>query len=83
MVSTHKKWSTVKRKLFEMFLKTIDWKLIWKFCVTIICGLHVDRTSRISVKNMMKNIVIIDTLVHLSTIIKNIELLKGWRTLIR
>ena len=42
------KWSTVRRKLFEMFLKTVDWKLIWKFCVTIICGLHFDRTSRIS-----------------------------------
>ena len=30
-----------------MFLKIIDWKAIWKFCVTIICGLHFDRTSRI------------------------------------
>ena len=37
-----------KKKLFEMFLKKIDWKLIWKFCVTIVCGLHFDRTSRIS-----------------------------------
>ena len=35
-----KKWSTVRRKLFEMFLKKIDWKLIWKFCVTIIGGLN-------------------------------------------
>ena len=30
-----------------MFLKTVDWKLIWKFYVTVICGLHFDRTSRI------------------------------------
>ena len=28
-----------------MFLKTIVWKLISKFCVTIICGLHFDRAS--------------------------------------
>ena len=26
----------------------IDWKTIWKFCVTIISGLHFDRASRIS-----------------------------------
>ena len=31
-----------------MFLRTIVWKLISKFCVTIICGLHFDRASRIS-----------------------------------
>ena len=48
MVYTRKKWSTVRRKLFEMFLKIIDWKAIWKFCVIIICGLHFDRTSKIS-----------------------------------
>ena len=42
------KRSTVRRKLFEMFLKTIDWKLIWKFCVTIICGLHFARATIIS-----------------------------------
>ena len=40
--------STVRRKLFEMFLKAIDWKTIWKFWVTIICGLHFDKTSRIN-----------------------------------
>ena len=48
MAETHKKWSTVRRKLSEMFLKTNDWKLIWKFYVTIICDLHFDRISRIS-----------------------------------
>ena len=48
MVYTRKKWSTVRRKLFEMFLKIIDSELICKFCVTIICGLHFDRTSRTS-----------------------------------
>ena len=31
-----------------MFLKTIDWKGIKKFCLTIICGLHFDKTSRIN-----------------------------------
>ena len=42
-----KKWSTAGGKLFEMFLKTIDWKLILKFCViyTFICGLHFNRTN--------------------------------------
>ena len=42
------KASTVRRKLFEMFLKIIDWKTIWKFCVKVICGSHFGRTSRIS-----------------------------------
>ena len=51
MALTRKKWSTVKRKLFEMFLKVLGWKAIWKFCVTIIWGLHFDRTSRISCEN--------------------------------
>ena len=31
-----------------MILKIINWKAISKFCVTIICGLHFDRPSRIS-----------------------------------
>ena len=31
-----------------MFLKTIDWKAIEMSCVTIICGLHFRRTSRIN-----------------------------------
>ena len=39
-----------------MILKIIDWKAIWKFCVTIICGLHFGRISRISCKNMMKDV---------------------------
>ena len=54
---TRKNWSTVRRKLFEMILKIVDWKAIWKFCVTI-CGLHFDRTSRISCKNMMKDVLL-------------------------
>ena len=66
-----------------MILKIVDWKAIWKFSVTI-CGLHFDRTSRISCKNMMKDI-ISDNLVFywMCTTIKNTELLKGWRTVIR
>ena len=40
------KWGTVLLKLFEIIWKTIDWKLIWK--LTIISGLHFNRTSRIS-----------------------------------
>ena len=55
---TRKNWSTVRRKFFEMILKTVDWKAIWKFCITIICGLHFDRTSRISCKNMMKDVLL-------------------------
>ena len=31
-----------------MFLKTIDWKPIWKFYVTSICGIHFDKTSKIN-----------------------------------
>ena len=42
------KWGTVLLKSFEIVWKTIDWKLIWKLCVTIIFGLHFSRTSRIS-----------------------------------
>ena len=30
--------------------KKIDWKAIWKFCITIICGLYFDITSRIGCK---------------------------------
>ena len=36
-----------KKKMLEMFWKTIDWKAIWKFYVTVTCDLHFDRTSRI------------------------------------
>ena len=32
-------WNVLEN-MFEMFLKTIDWRLIWKFYVTITCGLH-------------------------------------------
>ena len=39
IVLTCKKWITVRKKLFEIFLKTTDWKALWKFCVTIIYGL--------------------------------------------
>ena len=45
-----KKIVTVRNKLFEILLKTIDWKAIWKLCATIICCLHFDRTSRINCK---------------------------------
>ena len=59
----YKKWSTVRRKLFEMFLKTTDWKAIWNFCATIICGLRFDRTSRINCEKHDENTIISDTLV--------------------
>ena len=29
-----------KKKIVWNVLEKIDWKLIWKFCVTIICGLN-------------------------------------------
>ena len=41
-------WRNAKKNLFKMFLKTIDWKAIQKFCFAIICGLHLDRTSSIN-----------------------------------
>ena len=69
-----------------MFLKTIDWKLIWKFYVTIICGLYFDRSSTISCEKYdEKNVMITDTLAYywMCTTIKITELLKGLRTVIR
>ena len=48
-VLNSQKWSIYcKEKIFEMFLKTFDWKLILKFCVKIICGSHFNRPSGIS-----------------------------------
>ena len=43
-----KKWTSVRRKLFETFLEIIDRKTIQKFCDVIICGLNFERTLRIS-----------------------------------
>ena len=68
-----------------MFLKTIDWKFIYKFSVTIICGLHFDRTSRIRSEKYDEKCYDHWYLVYywMCTAIKNTELLKGWRTVIR
>ena len=32
---TRKNWSTVRRKFFEMILKTVDWKAIWNFVLQL------------------------------------------------
>ena len=49
------KWSTVRRKLFEMFLEIIDLKTTQTFCDVIICGLHFERTLRISYEKCDEN----------------------------
>ena len=43
------------KNIFEMIFRTIEWKAIWKFCVTIICGLHFNRTSRINCEKYDEN----------------------------
>ena len=48
MVLTPKRCSTLRRKLFEIFSKTIYWKVIQKFYVINNCGLHFGRTSQIN-----------------------------------
>ena len=70
-----------------MMLKIIDWKGVWKFSVTIICGLHFEITSTISCKKYDEKMLwpVIPCLLYywMCTTIKNTELLKGWRTVIR
>ena len=48
MVLNSQKWSTVRKKLFQLFLEIINWKTIQKFCDIIICGLHL--TLRVNYK---------------------------------
>ena len=64
MVLNSQKWSTVRKKLFELFLEIINWETIQKSCDIIICGLHL--TLRINYEKY-KNAMISDTYGILST----------------
>ena len=70
-----------------MMLKIIDWKGVWKFSVTIICGLHFEITSTISCKKYDEKCYdqwyLAYYIIECVQLLKNTELLKGWRTVIR